>query len=116
MALRADWLPALAAFESAARSGGLCLSGGGLSSAGRIRSIFDNQVNVLCCTPTYAMRLAEVAAAEKIDLAQSPVKLLIVAGESGGSSAGCNGDRAPGFTACQARYSRYAAPATFSAS
>jgi phenylacetate-CoA ligase len=73
------------AFESAARSGGLCLSGGGLSSAGRIRSIFDNQANVLCCTPTYAVRLAEVAAAEKIDLTQSPVKLLIVAGESGGS-------------------------------
>ncbi len=73
------------AFESAARPGGLCLSGGGMSSAGRIRSIFDNQANVLCCTPTYAVRLAEVAAAEKMDLTQSPVKLLIVAGEAGGS-------------------------------
>jgi phenylacetate-CoA ligase len=73
------------AFESAARSGGLCLSGGGLSSAGRLRSIFDNRANVLCCTPTYAMRLAEVAAAENMDLKESPVKLLIVAGEAGGS-------------------------------
>jgi phenylacetate-CoA ligase len=73
------------AFESAARSGGLCLAGGGLSSAGRVRSIMDNQANVLCCTPTYAVRLAEVAATEGIDLAQSPVKLIIVAGEAGGS-------------------------------
>jgi phenylacetate-CoA ligase len=73
------------AFESAARSGGLCLSGGGMSSAGRVRSIFDNHANVLCCTPTYAVRLAEVAATEKMDLTQSPVKLLIVAGEAGGS-------------------------------
>jgi len=31
------------------------------------------------------MRLAEVAAAEKIDMAQSPVRLIIVAGEPGGS-------------------------------
>ena len=73
------------AFESAARFGAMCLSGGAMSSAARLRSIFDNQANVLCCTPTYAVRLAEVAAAEKIELAQSPVKLLIVAGEPGGS-------------------------------
>jgi phenylacetate-CoA ligase len=73
------------AFESAARFGAMCLSGGAMSSAARLRSILDNQANVLCCTPTYAVRLAEVAAAENIDLTQSPVKLLIVAGEPGGS-------------------------------
>ncbi len=73
------------AFESAARVGVLCLPGGGLSSAARLRAIFDHQANVLCCTPTYAVRLAEVAAAEGIDMAQSPVKLIIVAGEPGGS-------------------------------
>jgi len=73
------------AFEAAARVGALCLSGGAMSSAARLRAIFDHQANVLCCTPTYALRLAEVAAEEKIDLAQSPVKLIIVAGEPGGS-------------------------------
>ena len=73
------------AFESAARAGALCLPGANLSSAARLRAVFDYQANVLCCTPTYAMRLAEVAAAEKIDLSQSPVKLIIVAGEPGGS-------------------------------
>jgi phenylacetate-CoA ligase len=37
------------------------------------------------CTPTYALRLAEVAAAESIDLPGSPVRALIVAGEPGGN-------------------------------
>jgi phenylacetate-CoA ligase len=73
------------AFEAAARIGALCLSGGAMSSAARLRAIFDHQANVLCCTPTYAMRLAEVAAMEQMDLTRSPVKLIIVAGEPGGS-------------------------------
>ena len=58
------------AFEAAARLGALCLPGGGMSSAARLRAIMDNRATVLCCTPTYAMRLAEVAAEEKIDLRQ----------------------------------------------
>ena len=73
------------AFEAAARVGALCLPGANLNTAARLRAIFDYQADVLCCTPTYAMRLAEVAVAEKIDLTQSPVKLIIVAGEPGGS-------------------------------
>ena len=73
------------AFESAARVGALCLPGGAMSSAARLRAILDHQANVLCCTPSYAVRLAEVAAEEKLDLSQSPVKLIIVAGEPGGS-------------------------------
>src|SRR5260221_7871891 len=73
------------AFEAAARMGALCLPGGGMSSAARLRGILDNGATILCCTPTYAMRLAEVAAAEKIDLRRSRLKTIIVAGESGGS-------------------------------
>jgi phenylacetate-CoA ligase len=73
------------AFESAGRIGALCLPGANMSSVARLRAILEHQANVLCCTPTYAMRLAEVAAAEGIDLTQSPVKLIIVAGEPGGS-------------------------------
>jgi phenylacetate-CoA ligase len=73
------------AFESAARLGCLCVPGGGLSSAARLRSILDNRSTVVCCTPTYAIRLAEVAAEEKINLAGSQVRILIVAGEPGGS-------------------------------
>jgi phenylacetate-CoA ligase len=73
------------AFESAARIGCLCLPGGGLSSVARVQAILDNRITVLCCTPTYATRLAEVAAEEKIDLGSGKVRTLIVAGEPGGS-------------------------------
>jgi phenylacetate-CoA ligase len=73
------------AFESAARLGCLCLPGGGLGSAARLRLMRDNGANVLCCTPTYAIRLVEVAAEEKIELRSFGVKTIIVAGEPGGS-------------------------------
>jgi phenylacetate-CoA ligase len=73
------------AFESAARIGCLCLPGGGLSSAARLRAIMDNGATVICCTPTYAIRLGEAAAEEKIDLSASRVKKILVAGEPGGS-------------------------------
>lgn len=73
------------AFESAARLGCLCIPAGGLSSAARLRAIVSNGVTVVCCTPTYAIRLGEVAQDEMIDLSSSRVKKLIVAGEPGGS-------------------------------
>jgi phenylacetate-CoA ligase len=73
------------AYEAAQRIGCLCLPGGGLSSAARLRVMLDNDATVLCCTPTYALRLAEVAAEEKIDLHAARVKTIIVAGEPGGS-------------------------------
>jgi phenylacetate-CoA ligase len=73
------------AFESAWRQGCLCLSGGGMSSTARLRFLLDNAATVVLCTPTYALRLAEVAAVEGIDLAGSPVRALIVAGEPGGN-------------------------------
>ena len=73
------------AFEAAARQGALCVPGGGLGSAARLRLMQDNGVNVICCTPTYALRLAEVAAEEKISTTTLGVKTIIVAGEPGGS-------------------------------
>lgn len=73
------------AFESAERIGCMRIPGGGMGSAARLRAILDTGATVLCCTPTYALRLAEVAAEEKIDLACSRVRRIIVAGEIGGS-------------------------------
>jgi phenylacetate-CoA ligase len=74
------------AFEAAEKMGCLCLSGGGLSTVARLAGILDQQATVLCCTPSYAIRLAEVATAENIDLAsRSKVRLIHVAGEAGGS-------------------------------
>ena len=73
------------AFESALRLGCRCLPGGGMNSIARLRAILDHEITVLCCTPTYAIHLAEVAAQEKISLATAKVKTIIVAGEPGGS-------------------------------
>jgi len=74
------------AFESAARLGCLCIPGGGQSSAARLRMIIQQQATVLCCTPTYALHLLEVAETERIDLQTSSVTRIIVAGEPGGSA------------------------------
>lgn len=71
------------AFEAGVRLGCLCLPGGGMSSAARLRAMLDNRATVLCCTPTYAIRLGEVAEEEGISLCDSAVRLLIVAGEPG---------------------------------
>ncbi len=73
------------AFEAASRLGYLCLPGGGMSSSARLRFLLDNAATVVLCTPTYALRLAEVARDEGIDLAGSGVRALIVAGEPGGN-------------------------------
>jgi phenylacetate-CoA ligase len=73
------------AFEAGVRHGCLCLPGGGMSSSARLRFLLDNSATVVFCTPTYALRLAEVAQQEGIDLRSSPVRALIVAGEPGGS-------------------------------
>jgi len=73
------------AFEAATQLGCLCVPGGGLSSESRLQAIRDNAITVLCCTPTYAIHLAEVAAQQQIDLTGTTVKTVIVAGEPGGS-------------------------------
>ncbi len=76
-----------AAFESAISLGHLSLAAGGMTTLARLRLVADHQVNTICCTPTYAVRMAEVAEEEGIDLAGSSVSRLIVAGEPGGSIA-----------------------------
>ena len=73
------------AYEAATQMGCLCFPGGGLTSATRLRILLENEVTLLCCTPTYALRLAEVAKLEGIDLSRAKLKTIIVAGEPGGS-------------------------------
>src|SRR5262245_1378898 len=55
------------AFEAAARQGSLCLPAGGMSTSARLRFLLDNEVTVVLCTPTYGLRMAEVAREEGID-------------------------------------------------
>ncbi len=73
------------AFDAAARMGCTCMPGGGMPSVARLAVMIDTSATVLCCTPTYAIHLAEVAAREAIDLRRSSVRAIIVAGEPGGS-------------------------------
>jgi phenylacetate-CoA ligase len=72
------------AFEAAAQLGCLCIPGGGMGSAARLRVMQENQATVLCCTPTYSLRLAEVAESQGIDLKDFEIEKIIVAGEPGG--------------------------------
>jgi phenylacetate-CoA ligase len=74
-----------AAFDSAVQLGIRAIPAGGLSSAERLRFLLAQRPRLLCCTPTYALRLAEVARAESLDLARSGVERILVAGEPGGS-------------------------------
>jgi phenylacetate-CoA ligase len=77
-----------AGFEGAQRLGNLCIAAGGMSSPARLNLLLENQATVVCCTPTYALRLAEVAADLKIELAASAVRAILVAGEPGGNIPG----------------------------
>jgi phenylacetate-CoA ligase len=65
--------------------GALCISGGGMSSEQRLRTILDNRCTVLLSTPTYALHLAEAARECGIDLGASALRISIHAGEPGAS-------------------------------
>lgn len=73
------------AFEAGQQLGALCFAGGGMSSGVRLKLLLENECTVLCCTPTYALHLAEVAAREGHELRHSHVRVIVVAGEPGGS-------------------------------
>jgi phenylacetate-CoA ligase len=73
------------AFEAATRAGFLCIPGGGMTSTARLRFLLEHACTVVFATPTYALHLAELAAKEGIDLARSPVRAVVVAGEPGGN-------------------------------
>lgn len=73
------------AWDAAQQLGCLCIPGGGMSSAQRLQLINANAATVLCCTPTYAIRLAQVAEAQGVDLKQTSIQKIIAAGEPGSS-------------------------------
>lgn len=74
-----------AAFEAVVRMNCLALSGGGMPTTARLKFLIEHRATAVCCTPTYALHMAETAAAEGIELAGSEVRAVIVAGEPGGS-------------------------------
>jgi phenylacetate-CoA ligase len=75
-----------AGFEAGPQIGLHCVPGGGMSSQIRLSMIEAIGATVVCCTPTYALRLAEIADIERRKpLSEGTVRTLIVAGEPGGS-------------------------------
>ncbi|HEY8817087.1 MAG TPA: phenylacetate--CoA ligase family protein [Candidatus Dormibacteraeota bacterium] len=73
------------AFGGAERLGALAISGGSMTSEQRVRTMVDLRATVLMCTPTYALRLADVSSALGVDLAASEVRVTLHAGEPGAS-------------------------------
>jgi phenylacetate-CoA ligase len=73
------------AFDALVARGALVIPGGGLSSLARLEVMRGTGVTTLLCTPTYALRLSEVAADNQINLPELSVEKIIVAGEPGGS-------------------------------
>ena len=73
------------AFDAIVARGALAIPGGGMGSLARIELLRTTKATALFCTPTYALRLAEVAAENKIDLRHLSVEKIVVAGEPGGS-------------------------------
>jgi phenylacetate-CoA ligase len=72
-----------AAFGGAQRLGALCISGGGMTSEQRLRTILDLRATALLCTPTYALRLADIARDLGLDMAASDIRVTVHAGEPG---------------------------------
>jgi phenylacetate-CoA ligase len=56
-----------------------------MTSTARLKFLLEHKATVLFCTPTYALHLCDVAAAEMVDLAASDVRAVVVAGEPGGN-------------------------------
>jgi phenylacetate-CoA ligase len=74
-----------AGFEAAHQLGALAVPGGGQSSLQRLHAILECDATVLVSTPTYALRLAEVAKENGLDIRASSVRTTVHAGEPGAS-------------------------------
>jgi phenylacetate-CoA ligase len=73
------------AYEAAAARGCLVVPGGGMTSTARLELIRSSRATAVCCTPSYALHLAEVGRQRDFDVGALGVRALILAGEPGGS-------------------------------
>ncbi len=72
-----------AAVEGAQKINALMIPGGGRDSLQRLHLMKELGSTAMCCTPTYALCLAEVAQESGFDLSEIPLRTLIHAGEPG---------------------------------
>ena len=73
------------AFDAAVQRGLMTVPGGGLSTAARLDLMASAGCNILCCTPSYALHLAEESQRQGVDPQSYGIVKIIVAGEPGGS-------------------------------
>jgi phenylacetate-CoA ligase len=72
-------------FDAVLTRQAMAIPTGGMTTLARLELARSLGATVLVATPSYALHLAEVAADHKLDLAHLPIRLVIVAGEPGGS-------------------------------
>jgi phenylacetate-CoA ligase len=73
------------AHDAVVARGALVIPTGGMDTLSRLEIIRGSGATAVFCTPSYALRLAEVAADNNINLATLQVRKIVVAGEPGGS-------------------------------
>lgn len=73
------------AFAGSELLGAMTMAGGSMTTEQRLQAIVNFGATVLLCTPTYALRLAEVAVDLGVDLGASAVRVTVHAGEVGAS-------------------------------
>ena len=72
-----------AALEGARIINTMMIPGGGRDSLERLHLMRELGVTAICCTPTYALRLAEVAQEAEFDSNEIPLRISILSGEPG---------------------------------
>ena len=71
------------AFEASLKAGCLSFPGGGMSTEARLALIQNQKINVIFTTPSYALRVGEVARNQGLNLRELGLKKLVLAGEPG---------------------------------
>ena len=72
-----------AGFEGARVLGALAIPGGGQDTAQRLATLESLGVTAVCCTPSYALHLAQAARERGLDLARLGIRATVHAGEPG---------------------------------
>ena len=74
-----------AAYQGLQEVGAMALALGGMTSVQRLKTIAETEATAVWCTPTYALRLLEVAVEQRLDHALESVRQVICTGEPGAS-------------------------------
>ena len=71
--------------EGVQEVGAMAIVTGGMTSAQRLQTIAETGATALACTPTYALRLHEVAVEQRMEQALDSIEAVVCTGEPGGS-------------------------------